>query len=204
MPTGYTSELYDGKDQTFPEFALNCARAFGALVELRDSPTAAIPDEFEPSNYHSKAVSEAKEMRAWLAKATTAECTAAAVAAADEWDEQRKAERAKRDALEARYRAMLAEVEAWEPPTPDHVGLAAFMQQQLNESIKFDCGTYTYPEPTRDGEQWRAERLAKVERDITYHSEEFAKEQDRAASRTLWIRELRASLAGSFVEPADG
>ena len=33
-----------------------------------------------------------------------------------------------------RYETMLAEVEAWQPPTPDHEELKRFMADQLRES----------------------------------------------------------------------
>lgn len=36
MPSGYTSDIYHGKDVTFKEFALKCARNFGALMHMRD------------------------------------------------------------------------------------------------------------------------------------------------------------------------
>jgi len=36
MPTGYTADLNDGKQVTFQEFTMKCARAFGALIEMRD------------------------------------------------------------------------------------------------------------------------------------------------------------------------
>lgn len=36
MPTGYTSPLYEGKEISFEQFALRCARNFGALVMMRD------------------------------------------------------------------------------------------------------------------------------------------------------------------------
>lgn len=61
MPTGYTADLYDGKDVSFEGFALNCARAFGALVSLRDEPDAEIPDEFKVDEYYVKKFEEAKE-----------------------------------------------------------------------------------------------------------------------------------------------
>ena len=36
MPTGYTSDLYEGKNISFTEFALQCSRAFGATIDQRD------------------------------------------------------------------------------------------------------------------------------------------------------------------------
>ena len=57
----YTYELVD-KKLTFPQFAMRCARAFGALIEMRDdSMDAPIPDEFSPSDYHVKAKAKAEE-----------------------------------------------------------------------------------------------------------------------------------------------
>ena len=50
MPIGYTSKLHDG-DQPFNEFIMSCARAFGALVTMRDDPNDAPIPEFEVSEY---------------------------------------------------------------------------------------------------------------------------------------------------------
>ena len=59
MPTGYTAAIKDGI--SFNEYALSCARAFGALIMMRDEPAdAPIPDEFKPSDYHFKKIEEAK------------------------------------------------------------------------------------------------------------------------------------------------
>ena len=58
MPTGFTCDIKDGI--TFERFALNCARAFGALINMRDdSLDAEIPDEIKPSDHHVKALAEA-------------------------------------------------------------------------------------------------------------------------------------------------
>lgn len=50
MPTGYTADIKDGI--SFETYAMNCARAFGACVSLRDKPSGGkvIPDAFEPSD----------------------------------------------------------------------------------------------------------------------------------------------------------
>ena len=45
MPTGYTAGILEG--ETFEQYALQCAKAFGALVMMRDEPSdAPIPDQF--------------------------------------------------------------------------------------------------------------------------------------------------------------
>ena len=53
MPTGYTSKIKD--DITFEQYAMGCARAFDALIDMRDEASdALIPEELTPSNYHEQ------------------------------------------------------------------------------------------------------------------------------------------------------
>lgn len=35
MPTGYTSEIYQGEEVSPKDFLLTCARAFGATISMR-------------------------------------------------------------------------------------------------------------------------------------------------------------------------
>lgn len=197
MPTVYTSDLYYGKPQTFSGFAMECARAFGALVHLRDSQGAEIPDVIEADDYHLRQQQEAEQEFERLRSMSYEEIKAAATEAAEQTD--RRWAEARRDTAEkqARYEAMLAEVQAWKPPTKDHQGLKDFMVQQLTDSLRFDCCDLpTVAVQTPAG--WHAERFAKVQRDIAYHGAEYAKEVDRAAERTLWIKALRESLEASL------
>lgn len=60
MPTGYTAAIKDGI--TFQEYALSCARAFGALISMREeSSDAPIPDALEMSPYYQTSYDEARE-----------------------------------------------------------------------------------------------------------------------------------------------
>jgi len=60
MPTGYTYPVVEGKITEFSDFALSCARAFGALITMRDDPhDTPIPETFEPSDYNAKKLAEA-------------------------------------------------------------------------------------------------------------------------------------------------
>ena len=62
MPTGYTAGVQDGTVTDFSEFALQCARNFGALVTMRDDPwSTPIPERFEASEYARTAVVEAQQ-----------------------------------------------------------------------------------------------------------------------------------------------
>jgi len=196
MPTGYTADIKDGI--SFETFALNCARAFGACVTLRDEPGGGenIPDEFAPSDYHVKAVQKAHDELATLLAMPEQEQERAA---AKSWDDAETSRimrlEDKRKQREA-YEAMLAKVNAWTPPTLEHVGLHEFMLSQIAQSIDFDCGGDYDKEPTprMTGDQWASERAARLNRDIGYHEKEHAAEVQRAESRTAWVKALRSAL----------
>ncbi len=196
MPTGYTADVQDGKLTEFNDFALRCARAFGALITMRDDPMdAPLPDKIEPStSYHDKALAEATATLARLRDMTPAKAEKEAqkahaklMAAHEEYEAEKRLRR-------ERYEAMLAKVREWTPPTKDHVGLKTFMKEQLAESIKFDCGPPSPAPKLQSGPDWLAAELARAERDLKYHTENRAEEVQRAEGRTEWVKQLRKSL----------
>lgn len=197
MPTGYTAKLYEGEPQTFPEFLLSCARAFGALIQMRDDPMdAPIPDEFAPSPYYAEQKAKGEARLAELQAMSDNEADTAAQAAYDQavaaWDEIE----AKRKAMKQRYEAMLAEAEAWTPPTPDHQGLKDFMVKQLTESIDFDCSMDYWPRPNRlHGSEWLEQEIARSERMVEMDRKHYDEEVERSANRTAWVKALRESVS---------
>ena len=91
---------------------------------------------------------------------------------------------------------VLVKVKGWTPPTPDHAGLHEFMRTQIEQSIDFDCNESYCSTPTvrLTGEAWAASERARCLRDVKYHEKEHAGEVSRAATRTEWVRALRAAL----------
>jgi hypothetical protein len=196
MPTGYTADIKDGI--SFETYAMNCARAFGACITLRDEPSGGdrIPDVFEASDYHQRAADKARaELHALLAMTPDDHRQAAAKA----WEE---AEATRLRILEDRrrirtaYETMLERVNAWNPPTPDHVELHCFMRTQIEQSIEFDCDVshWLTPAPRPDASTWVADEAQRINRNIEYHEEQHAQELQRAADRTAWVQSLRSSL----------
>jgi hypothetical protein len=197
MPTGYTAAVQDGTITDFSAFAFQCARAFGALIEMReDAPDAPVPESFTPSSYHADRLAVAKNRLEAVHSMTVDECQLAATAEYNAAKVQETERTHKRSQERDRYQAMLAEATAWTPPTSEHAGLKKFMMEQLEESIKFDCGDYSFEKTVwLSGGEWLAKEIAKVTRDIDYHAKENIKELERTASRNTWIRELRESFA---------
>ncbi len=62
MPTGYTAEILDGKITTFPQFAKQCMRAFGATIHMRDDDMDAEFTPRTPSDYYAKEIKKANQV----------------------------------------------------------------------------------------------------------------------------------------------
>lgn len=195
MPTGYTADIKDGI--SFEQFVLNCAKAFGACISMRDLPSdTPIPEEFEPCKYHADQLAEVRETLAAYESMDYEEATrkCAFEYQADE-DNRRRQLQENLNQLES-YRGMLAHVQAWVAPSADHEGLKDFMVKQIEESIKWDDSTkyLTEPTPMIDVTDWLEAKKAKAIKDIEYHKEKNAEEIKRTAERNQWVRQLRESL----------
>ena len=89
-------------------------------------------------------------------------------------------------------------IDAWKPPTPDHEGLKAFMREQIESSIRFDCDNsyyLTHMPVKMTAMEWRSKQVEQARRDIAYHSKEHTEEVGRAHTRTDWVKALRESLS---------
>lgn len=197
MPTGYTSAVADGTITRFADFAMQCARAFGALITMRDDPMSAkIPERFEASDYHRTELKKTLARRDRLARMSPleaqTECQAFNASALRAW-----AESCDRRAIQrARYQQMLDHALVWTPPTREHDDLQRFMVDQLESSIDFDCSSKygpLYPTPMRWPEWLESER-EQLRHDIAYHSGHLNDDIRRANERTSWVLDLRGSL----------
>jgi len=198
MPSGYTADL---ENVSFSEFALRCARGFGALITMRDEALdVPIPDRIEASNYFRDTLREGFEalvnVESWDASHAEIERMAAYAQAIERHEKLLS----KSDTMRKCYEAMIQRVENWTPPTPDHTGLKDFMLKQLLESIKYDCfdeKNLSMPKVPKahTGQDYKHERLCIILDDIGYRAKEYREELERSRERTDWLRSLRLSLA---------
>lgn len=195
MPTGYTYPVVEGKITEFPEFAMSCARAFGALISMREEPMdAPVPEEFAPNtDYYDKRIAAGKARLGELLVMTSAEAAAAALAEHEKAIADRDRYLVDKGVEVSRINSMLAKVRAWEPPSPDHAEVKKFMVDQLSISLP---GNYVPTIPSLlDGPAWRSAQIADLDKQIIRDQSERDKEIERAAGRTEWVKKLRASLA---------
>ena len=195
MPTAFTMDLYEGKEVTFEQFAMKCAREFDALVTMRDEPLdAPIPEEFKPADFYLKYMEKAKQRLAEVESWSEEQAEQEAEKAYQEAVRERNEIIAKNARIRERYEKMLAKVRAWTPPTPDHMNLKKFMIEQLETSIEGDC-TYVPKKPKRlSGAKYKQQEIAKARNDYRTWKKEYEEEVKRVQKRNEWLRALRESL----------
>lgn len=197
MPTGYTADVMNGKITDFTKFAMQCARGFGALITMRDDPwDAPVPEKFEPHDYNLKRLEEAKErlrqLQTMSPEAMEAECAAEYEKRMGDRERYKAEQRAENDRLDA----MQAHVLAWEPPSANHTEMKSFMLDQIRMSRNsIDTLDKYDPIEKLSPKDWYNKQIESAHRDIGYNAAEYAKEVERAEGRTLWVKQLRDSLA---------
>ncbi len=191
MPTGYTARI---AEDDFNTFVWRCARGMGALIMMRDEPMdKPVPDRFEPSDHHPKALTEARDHLTVLCSMSM---DSAEQAYTEWWDDEVRAYEERVDEnirLVLKYDRMIEKVTAWKPPTADHGNFKAFMLDQLCDSKRFDCHEPTKPVREMPG-VWLQTRVRQAKKDIAYHEKHGHEEQERTEERNAWIAALRESV----------
>lgn len=195
MPTGYTHIIEDRDDVTFREFIWRCARAFGACVMQRDSGLdAPVVLTDKPSSYHQDSIARALELKDSILKASDESLLAKEEIrysdAVEAW--QRALEEGAHKS--AKYAAMLEQVRAWKPPTPEHNGLRDFMISQIMDSVKWLGTPFEPSDPCTDAVELRRRLLEKADDDIQYHTEKHQAEVAAYEARNEWLQQLVKSV----------
>lgn len=193
MPTGYTTSIYNGKKVSFRDFALSCARAFGAAIHQRDDNASDQIKLRELDGYHSKELEKLeKQGRPNPSKA--------------EFIEQKKAEIkehkktiSKAKKLKQSYENMLEQTRKWQPPTPEHERLKEFMIEQLESSIQNDCPIDYYETKIKQTESMTYKEYIKIlcekyDWSLSYHTKGIEKEKQSVERANAWITSLHKSL----------
>jgi hypothetical protein len=200
MPTGYTADI--AKGITFKEYALGCARAFGALIHMRDdNPDTPIPEKLPQDNYHKEALEKAlKDLSDFKALSSKDLMNGFLKHKKDTRAYQKKWYTEKKE-LAKRYANMLTQVKKYVPPTPEHENFKKFMIEQIESSIDFDCGNYADRYKSEiikiknlTKAEWYDDTLKGLQWSIDYHKKELAEESARNTGRQKWVDALRDSL----------
>ena len=202
MPTGYTSGVMDGTVTDFTEFALQCSRAFGACITLREEPLSSEIPEFKVSDHHKERLKETEEELSKFYEMS--EDKKLKLYKSEQAEKVKSAEKTRAEKMETRkrYEAMLLKAKDFVPPSSDHEQFKNFMIEQLERSIEFDCSTKycDLEEEPVDFETWKADKVKSLMRDVEYYTKEYQKEQETVEKRNEWVRLLKESLSESSHE----
>ncbi len=196
MPTGYTAKLMD-KGQSFQDFVLGCAKAFGACIELRDAPAdAPIPEEFEVSSYHEdkrlEAIEEADKLRAM----TEVQRLNYGQELKDSEIDRAQKYRNNGFVQNKRLKDMAGSVSSWRMPSDEFKEFKKFMLNQLKISMHEDeyLATSLRNAQEKSPDAFFVAALSQANWGVQYHSDEQAKEVERTSGRNQWIKDLRNSI----------
>lgn len=205
MPTGFTAIIEEKEDLTFEEFALRCARNFGALITMRDEALdVEVPDQFPLSDYHSRNLEDDAKKLLDL-RAMTHEDIERRVETKAWYDKRQYDESLARFTKHnAAYARMLSKVEAWTPPSADHHGMKKFMIEQIKQSLPTHPSEYypiVFDDPKKalvglDHEAWRKLEVERVLDSMEYHQEHHKGDVERNNERNEWLKKLKESIKG--------
>lgn len=185
-----------GKVTDFKEYALLCARAFGACITLRDSPLEGdIPEFVVDDHYYTRLRQAEEDLESFLAIDEQAKKSLHVKEEQDREAEANEAIAEKQEHL-SRYTAMLEKAMLFKPPTPEHERFAEFLVEQLEQSIEFDCGGSYWNEYKQkvSFDEWQAKKLADLQKNIEYSRQFLDEEIEQVASRNKWVNELKEAL----------
>lgn len=197
MPTSYTQKLYYGENQTFEDFAMRCARAFGACITMRDDKLDEnIPEKFYPSDFHRNEIKEKHRTLDLLLNMTQKQKQNYGQEKINEKINTNQMIIDENNIRNKRFEDMIMKVKQWTPPTKNHERLKEFMLEQLQMSI--DNNDYY----EQNIEEWKQKKpmevyehmVQDITTDIKYHNEQYQEEIERVNSRNEWLQQLRDSF----------
>lgn len=195
MPTGYTEDLYQGKDVSFRDFVLHCAMAFGVAAMQRDTgdrePKRLTDDYYKwEAKRYEEAQAEVAELNgrtedAWK-RAYREYCTDTANA--------NRESRIRAAKVADAYQGMLAQVKAWDISDAKEEllpNLKKFMIDQIEM-----CGDEgkPYESAILDFDDWKRTELESAARMLNLSRESFASAEERLAGQQRAYDELMAHL----------
>lgn len=203
MPTGYTAFIEDGEITTGKEFLLLCSRAFGVAVDIKEEPlNIPTPMKFEPNTYHKERLDEALKELNKIVDMTFEDAYEEMKMAFDS-EKQRNLENARKSIRKNEtYDRIRKEVENWNPPTSEHIGIKNFALEQIDKSkdsqkyideyLKWENKEFYGSKKTVD--EYIREKLRSCNWNIDYHSKSWDEEVRRAADKTKFMKEFVLSL----------
>jgi hypothetical protein len=195
MSTGYTAIIEDKEDCTFIDYALRCARAFGACVDQRDDSLSAPPMPRQPNQYYVECVADAEVDLHKFESATSEEIERDFVTERESAKQHNEQSRVEHQHKQEAYARIRADVIKWVPPTPDHHGLKKFMLEQIDICYEPDKKPYCTKPDRISIRRWHLNRINYAKETLERCREDVKKDVERCEESRKWLTALIASLS---------
>lgn len=193
MPSGYTCQIEEG--QSFQNYLLTCARAFGVCAHQRDYAHNVRPEKIVIDIHHQEALKKANQELARFKKLTTKQIKNKIARQYKKDVPYRKYTIENKNSLKAKYETMLKKVDAWKPPSSVFIKLKKFMKEQIVQTIEWDCDLTYVSEVTKlTVTKYRQVHKKILVRSVKYHKTAWAEEQASVKKQNKWIDKLYNSL----------
>lgn len=197
MPTGYNEKVLDG-EEGFKEYALRCVHAF--TWEMRDMASGSPIPEPRRDTWAEEALEkleqELREKREWTVEQWAAE----EERERNETNREKRETLAKRAAVRDRIEKVLAQVEAYQPPSPAHEAYKKFMADQLTLGLQHEGREYDpnwdAEVPKRNPLQYATEKLSFLKHMVERYRESADEAEQKYKHNVEWRRLLLESLEG--------
>lgn len=204
MPTGYTAGILDGTITTFEQFALQCSRAFGATIHMRDESLDTPYEPRTPSEYYFTSLQSQRKELEKMKTISDEEIVQEYESLLRESLEYHEEKLEKTKSNLKKLNSLLEAAKSWTPPTEEHDGIREYMIDQLELTIKAD-GDLSYHvdeiiqakkeiEEGIDPQVYRKERIKGIEDRISYYEIEHQKELERCKQSNRWMESLLESI----------
>ena len=200
MPSYYTADICNEKDISFQEFALKCARAFGAFVHMRDEPLNTTLSRPTLSDYHTNEIKNIENEFALFLKSSTEQRKKMFEIEMKKEEAYYLREIEKEKQIKNKYLALINDVKAYKPQSKELKEFKNFMFDQLIDSMKYDCSNEDWYNKSIQSvkeetfETWEEEQMNLYNSKLAYQKEALKKEKESIELTNKWIDELYKSL----------
>lgn len=195
MPTAYTAGIEDGTIKTAKEFLMLCAREFSACASMFGEPLSKqIPEKFEPDyKWYAEQLEKERKLLERFREMSLDEVRAYREEKMAKEISHAKQAKERAESIISKYKDLLIQVVAWNPPTPEHNRLKEFAIGQITMCLP-DLSIYTVKPNSATDEQWLKDNIESCKESIAIYEEKIEAEIERAKSRTAWVKALRDSF----------
>ena len=184
MPNGYTADIVGGKDTSAAGYLRRASRGFGFAIYQRDDDDSDPVKKISESSYSLRRLAESNDELARFENLTEAELL-------DEYNDyvaKNEAANAKSiseaNAVNANINYIREGVQSatWPERLKE---MSATVVKWLDETQKWDGRAHTYDIMTYD--KWYEDSLRQKKRDISYYTEELAKDRQRVIEQNAMV-----------------